>query len=151
MSHTVILQSDHGPPLDLAAVEAAISTEWLTKALSRGVPGAVVTARRIDRVLVGCSVKVFLTLACNDTALRAGLPKTVVLKSGFNRHGEFMEFTYLAEMLSYRDVLSHLRIRAPRSSFGLPFSSTVAGVPGVVKMTRTSRGGVLENTRISAP
>ena len=78
MSHTVVLQSDHGPPLDLAAVEAAISTEWLTKALSGAVPGAVVTARRIDRVLVGCSVKVFLSLACNDTALRAGLPTKVV-------------------------------------------------------------------------
>jgi len=120
LSHTVILQSDHGPPLDLAAVEAAVSTAWLTEALARRVPGAAVTARRIDRVLVGCSVKVFLSLTCNDAASRAGLPPTVVLKTGFGRHGEFMEFTYLAEMLSYRDVLPHLRIRSPRCWYAGP-------------------------------
>ena len=138
MSHTVVLQSDHGPPLDLAAVEAAISTEWLTKALSGAVPGAVVTARRIDRVLVGCSVKVFLSLACNDTALRAGLPTKVVLKSGFGRHGEFMEFTYLAEMLSYRDVLAHLRIRAPHCHYAGP--SPTGGSVALILEDLSARG-----------
>ena len=123
-----VLQSDHGPPLCMAEVDAAVSATWLTRALSQRVPGIVVTARTIDRVLIGCSVKVFVSVSCNDFGRAAGLPERLVVKAGFGRHGAFMEFTYLAEMLSYREVLPVLGIQSPRCFYAgpSPYGDSVA-------------------------
>lgn len=109
----IILQCDTGN-ISIDDLSREISASWLTKALSQKYPGLVVEHSRIARVVAGCSAKIWVEMDFNDAGARYDLPRTMVVKSGFNRHSEIMMFTYDREMHAYRDLLPDFPINAPK-------------------------------------
>jgi len=110
---SVVIQADTGS-ISLEDLKSQIDSTWLTRALSERFPGVAVKSVSITRVLAGCSVKAWVTVAYNEAGQRAGLPEVLVVKAGFARHSPIMQFTYESEMSAYRDVLPRFTLHAPR-------------------------------------
>ncbi|MET0658754.1 MAG: hypothetical protein ABW110_11430 [Steroidobacteraceae bacterium] len=115
-NNEIILQADAeaSSSLTLADLQCQITPEWLSTALAKRVPGLVVESVHIDRVIAGCSVKLWVTMEYNEAGRRANLPDVMVVKAGFARHSPVMLFTYESEMTAYRDVLSRFPIHSPQ-------------------------------------
>lgn len=97
-----------------------ISDEWLTKALCGKVPGAQVTAHRLDTPDEGTSNRRRIFISYNDVGSKAGLPASVFCKAtqslesryvlGLNRSTE-------AESIFYNTIRPTLDIEAPVGLF----------------------------------
>lgn len=109
----VEMQCDVGE-VDVDEVLSLVTRDWVSAALARKYPGAVVEHMEIVRVLAGNSTKIWMNLDYNDAGRAAGLPRSVIVKAGFNRHDPVMLFTYQAEMQAYRDVLPRFPLNAPQ-------------------------------------
>jgi hypothetical protein len=109
----IVIQAETGS-ISLQDLKDQVTAEWLTETLSEKCPGLIVEFASIDRIVAGCSVKLWVRMAYNDVGRHAGLPTVMVVKAGFSRHSPIMLFTYESEMSAYRDVLPRFPIHSPK-------------------------------------
>ena len=96
---------------------AEVTAQWLTAVLSGLHPGVEVTSARLDPHMGHKPNKARVHLTYNAASEAAGLPPTLVVKGTFNgttSRGEIIDFSNMAELVSYRDIVPHLDINAPR-------------------------------------
>jgi len=94
-----------------------VTPEWLTAVLSQGQPGIRVTAATVDPTMGHKPNKARIHLSYDEAGQRAGLPATLVVKGTFNgtvSRGRIIDFSNMAELVSYRDILPHLTVNVPR-------------------------------------
>lgn len=89
----IIMQCENAPAVDMEDLSAQLSAAWLTCVLSERNPGVVVEQSSISRIYVGTALKIWVDLKLDDAGRKAGLPSTIVVKSGFDRLPG-MTFTY---------------------------------------------------------
>jgi hypothetical protein len=92
---------------------ADVTAPWLTMALGPLHAGAKVVAARVDPHMGHKPNKARVHLTWN----REGLPATVIVKgtlNGTTSRGAIIDFSNMAELVSYRDIVPHLDINAPR-------------------------------------
>lgn len=102
-------------PLPLTFDE--LDGEWLTQALETQAPGAVVNHFEIVDVVHGNCTKVRLRLDMNEAGRRAGIPETVILKTGFESHSRAAGFALQVEPMAYRDIMPTSGLNGPRCYF----------------------------------
>jgi len=94
-----------------------VTAEWLTAVLSPLHPGAEVVSATVDPHMGHKPNKARIHLTYNEAGEKAGLPPTLVVKGTFNgttSRGAIIDFSNTAELVSYRDIVPHLEINAPR-------------------------------------
>lgn len=94
-----------------------VTPEWLTAVLSQSHPGIRVTAATVDPTMGHKPNKARVHLRYDEAGQRAGLPATLVVKGTFNgtvSRGRIIDFSNMAELVSYRDILPHLSVNVPR-------------------------------------
>ena len=107
-------QSSHLPlPTDLQEV----TSDWLTAALQRHDPDAVVTDFETVKVMHSTTTKVWLKLQLNDAARRSGIPENVVLKGGFEPQSRTLAQMHWREVIGYRDIMGPLGLPSPKFWF----------------------------------
>src|SRR5579862_3323845 len=87
--------------ISVAEVFSQLSADWLTTALRAQYPAIAVERCRISKIVVGCSAKVWVELEFDDGGKAAGLPSSMIVKSGFHEFDPLMLFSYEMEMLAY--------------------------------------------------
>jgi aminoglycoside phosphotransferase (APT) family kinase protein len=101
-------------PLDIGDVSAA----WLTQALSVSRPGVVVEQLQIGEVIHGSATKVWLLPQYNALGRSAGLPETMVLKTGFDPvMRQLAALAYARETLFFTHAAPTLDLPLPRCYF----------------------------------
>lgn len=108
----VEMQCDVGG-VDIAGILSLVSREWVSEALASRYPGVVVEEMGVTRIVAGNATKIWIAPRYNAAGVAAGLPPSMVVKAGFDRHDPVMLFTYVAEMQTYRDVLPRFPLNAP--------------------------------------
>ena len=104
-------------PLAVPRAFSEVTAQWLTAVLSGLHPGVVVTSARVDPHMGHKPNKARIHLAYNTAGEQAGLPPTLVVKGTFNgttARGAIIDFSNMAELVSYRDIVPHLDINAPK-------------------------------------
>jgi hypothetical protein len=94
-----------------------VTAAWLTEVLSGLHPGVEVASARVDPHMGHKPNKARVHLTYNGAGEAAGLPATLVVKGTFNgttSRGAIIDFSNMAELVSYRDIVSLLEINAPR-------------------------------------
>jgi hypothetical protein len=92
-----------------------IDCGWLTRALRVNAPGATVRNFEIVDMIRGTCTKIRLRLEMDDTGRRAGIPKTVFLKGGFESHSRDLVFLLMSEALErFSTVMNRWGIPAGR-------------------------------------
>lgn len=102
-------------PLPITIEE--ITRDWLTAALRTKAPEATVEAFKIVDVVHSTTTKVRLELELNEAGRRAGIPKLVILKGGFEEHSRILGHMHEREVRGYRDVLPVIELPAPTCYF----------------------------------
>lgn len=101
-------------PLDVEDITAA----WLTSALQPRFPGVHVTRLTIGNIIWGSATKVWLLPEYNRVGIDAGLPPSMVLKSGFDpRMRELAFAVYEREALFFEGIAPLLSIPLPKCFF----------------------------------
>lgn len=108
----VEMQCDVGD-VDISEILSLVSQQWVSDALASTHPGTVVEGMDVALIIAGNSTKIWLNLEYNQPGRDAGLPRSVIVKAGFDRHDPVMLFTYQAEMQAYRDVLPRFPLNSP--------------------------------------
>jgi len=92
------------PPASLRAPRTPeeVTAEWLTEALDRGAPGAIVHRVELLEQIHGASSKLRLRLHLNNVAESAGVTRQVILKAGFENHSPGLEVMHRNEVNAYR-------------------------------------------------
>ncbi|WP_068088747.1 hypothetical protein [Novosphingobium rosa] len=99
------------PPVPRAFTD--VTPQWLTQVLAPHHPGATVTAAQVDPHMGHKPNKARIHLTWD----RDGLPPTVIVKgtlNGTTSRGAIIDFSNMAELVSYRDIVPQLEINAPR-------------------------------------
>ena len=109
----VIETKSEGDHVDVAEVRKLLSTEWVRQALDQNHPGVAIESVRIDRIVSGTGMLVWLRLQFDDAGERHGLPDLVVVKMGL-RQDPKITFGYEIEMMAYRDVFPRFPINTPK-------------------------------------
>lgn len=94
-----------------------ITAEWLTSVLAQSHQGVEVTSAKVDPHMGHKPNKVRVHLTYNKAGEDAGLPPTLVVKGTLNgtvSRGAIIDFSNMAELVSYRDIVPHLDINSPR-------------------------------------
>jgi hypothetical protein len=104
-----------GRPLPLSLDE--ITPEWLTAALRTRTPDVEVRSLRVVEVIHGTTTKVRLELGLNEAGARAGIPRDVVVKGGFEEHSRVLHRMHEREVRGYRDVFSVIDLPTPTCYF----------------------------------
>ncbi|WP_197277180.1 phosphotransferase [Sphingomonas profundi] len=94
-----------------------VTPEWLTAVLRRTHPGIKVTSAKVDPTMGHKPNKARVHLAYDAAGEQAGLPPTLVVKGTFNgttSRGRIIDFSNMAELVSYRDILPRLTVNVPR-------------------------------------
>src|SRR5262249_13817085 len=94
-----------------------IDCDWLTAALRTRAPDVTVNDFSIVDINRGTCTKIRLRLDMDEAGRRAGIPKTVILKGGFESHSRVMHAMHEKEVRGYREVLSALGLRCPAYYF----------------------------------
>jgi hypothetical protein len=94
-----------------------ITPAWLTKALRGYAPNIDVHRCEVTDIKRATSTKVWVNLDLNDAGMRAGMPKTVVVKGGFEEHSRKMHYMHHNEVRAYRDLYPFLPLRIPTCYF----------------------------------
>jgi len=81
-----------------------VTAEWLTAALARRIPGAVVHELEALERIHGASSKLRLRLRLNAAAEAAGVTRQVILKAGFENHSPGLEVMHRNEVNAYRHL-----------------------------------------------
>jgi hypothetical protein len=100
--------------INVAEVFRQLSADWLTTALRAQYPAIAVERCKISKIVVGCSAKVWVELEFDDRGKAAGLPSSLIVKSGFHDFDPLMLFSYEMEMLAYRHIRPTFPMNAPR-------------------------------------
>lgn len=93
-----------------------VTAEWLTAVLSIDHPGVVVTSAKVDPYMGHKPNKARVHVTYNQAGQDAGLPPTYVVKGTLNgtiSRGRIIDFSNMAELVSYRDILPHLDCTVP--------------------------------------
>lgn len=96
---------------------AQVTPEWLSGVLGLSYPGVAVIAATVDPTMGHKPNKARVHLIYNDAGKKAGLPPTMVVKGTFNgtaSRGRIIDFSNMAELVSYRDIVPKIDINAPR-------------------------------------
>jgi hypothetical protein len=124
IKHAYELETDHDRPVtephQVPTSYKAMTSEWLTKVIGKGVPGAEVTAFRFDERDDGSSNRRRIFLSYNEAGLAAGLPDTVFCKAAEtlqNRIVLGVSDTALAEANFYNLVRHRIDFEAPTPRF----------------------------------
>lgn len=105
-------------PLRLPLAVEDISAEWLTSALQVRHPGVRVTRLDVGNIIWGSATKVWLHPTYDAAGVAAGLPPSMVLKTGFDpRMRELAFAVYEREALFFERVAPLLSIPLPRCWF----------------------------------
>jgi hypothetical protein len=93
-----------------------ITPEWLTSVLTSTFPGITVAGVTIDPTMghKPNKARIHLTYAAGRDS---ELPPTLVVKGTFNGNvsrGRIIDFSNMAELVSYRDILPQLSVNVPR-------------------------------------
>ena len=94
-----------------------VTPEWLTRVLALTVPGVEVLTARVDPTMGHKPNKARVHLTHNKAGQEAGLTPTLVVKGTFNgtvSRGSIIDFSNMAELVSYRDIVPKIEINAPR-------------------------------------
>lgn len=108
-------EQHHAPPVPRTFAD--VTASWLTAVLGALHPGVEVTSARVDQHMGYKPNKARVHLTYNALGNSAGLPPTLVVKGTFNgttSRGAIIDFSNMAELVSYRDIIPHLEINAPR-------------------------------------
>lgn len=86
-----------------------ISSEWLTAALARSVPGIEVRSLEVLDVRHGFTTVIRVRIDMNDAGRAAGIPEVLMLKGGFERGtrdfaGDYSIFPFVMEVGSYKEL-----------------------------------------------
>jgi hypothetical protein len=100
-------------PLTLEEIDAA----WLTAALHEKFPGVTARSVEIADGIRGTCSKFRLRLDMDEAGRAAGIPETLFLKGGFEKHSRKLVFLSKTESLGYRDLLSHSSLNTPDCYF----------------------------------
>jgi hypothetical protein len=100
-------------PVEIGQIDAA----WLTAALRTRTPGVTVRAMEVADVRHGTCTKIRLRLDLDDAAERAGIPRSVILKGGFEQHSRDMAYMHETEVRGYQEVLGSLGLPSPACYF----------------------------------
>jgi len=92
-----------------------ITADWLTRVLSEGYPGTVVTGLHIGTVIAGTATKVRLLLSYNEAGHRHRLPPTMWLKGGFIRHEYSFDESFVNEAKFFATWAPEMNINIPKS------------------------------------
>ena len=108
-----IQKSDNGtdPALPLPVRPEGVSRDWLELALRVQRPGLKLAAAETVGVIPGTSTKIRVHV---DAVGADGLPRSLIVKGGFEDHSAAMGPMYLNEMRFYRDVQPYVPIPSPR-------------------------------------
>jgi hypothetical protein len=101
--------------LPLPVLPQQVTAAWLQAALQVWHPGVAVTAAETVDVIEGTSTKIRVRLryAAGDGVL----PRSLIVKGGFEAHSASMAFMYESEMRFYRDLAPRLALNVPRPWF----------------------------------
>jgi hypothetical protein len=94
-----------------------VTPDWLTRALGQTYPGIQVLSATVDATMGHKPNKARVHLTYDDAGRKAGLPATLVVKGTFNgttSRGRIIDFSNMAELVSYRDIVPRIDINAPR-------------------------------------
>lgn len=94
-----------------------VTPEWLTRVLSISTPGVEVLTATVDPTMGHKPNKARVHLTYNEAGQKAGLTPTLVVKGTFNgttSRGRIIDFSNMAELVSYRDIVPKIDINAPR-------------------------------------
>lgn len=104
--------------LHLPLTIEGVNAEWLTSVLQLRFPGVHVTQLRIGNIIWGSATKVWLLPEYDRTGVDAGLPPTLVLKTGFDARMRELAFAvYEREALFFEAVAPELSIPLPKCWF----------------------------------
>jgi len=109
--------TDQASPLPVPRAFGDVTAEWLTSAVSEHYPGVNVASVKVDPHMGHKPNKARVHVTWNGTASGAHLPATFVIKGTFNgttSRGEIIDFSNMAELVSYRDIVPHIPVNAPR-------------------------------------
>jgi len=109
--------SSHQSQLPVPRAFCEVTAPWLTAVMSADNPGIEVTSATVDPHMGHKPNKARVHLEYNEAGRKAGLPATLVVKGTFNgttSRGAIIDFSNMAELVSYRDIVPHLDINAPR-------------------------------------
>jgi hypothetical protein len=94
-----------------------VTDEWLTRVLALTYPGIEVLSAQVDPTMGHKPNKARVHLIYNSIGTEAGLTPTLVVKGTFNgtvSRGRIIDFSNMAELVSYRDIVPRIEINPPR-------------------------------------
>lgn len=94
-----------------------VTPEWLSAVLSRSHPGITVTSAKVDPTMGHKPNKARVHLTYDEAGEKACLPPSFVVKGTFNgtvSRGAIIDFSNMAELVSYRDILPRLTVNVPK-------------------------------------
>jgi hypothetical protein len=94
-----------------------VTAEWLTQVLQRTHSEVEVASVKVDPTMGHKPNKARVHVTYNQAGSQAGLPPTYVVKGTFNgttSRGRIIDFSNMAELVSYRDIVPKIEINAPR-------------------------------------
>jgi hypothetical protein len=99
--------------MKLPVAPEQITREWLEEALRERYPGIAVTEANIVDVIPGTSTKIRISASYCAHDQDDTLPRSLIVKGGFESHSPSMKEMYFNEMRFYRDVQPHIAIHSP--------------------------------------
>jgi hypothetical protein len=95
-----------------------ITPQWLTEALSIRYPEVEIQSLKAENFSLPNGTSSFVRVTPTySSGLAYGLPKTLVIKGGFNRFTSEFDGIYANEMRFYRDVLPLFNLNVPKCFF----------------------------------
>ena len=94
-----------------------VTPEWLSAALAPTCPDVKVLSATVGKTMGFKPNKARVDLTYNTVGKEAGLPSSFVIKGTFNgteSRGAIIDFSNLAEVVSYRDIVPHIDMNVPR-------------------------------------
>jgi len=125
----------------------AIDRDWLTAALRVNAPGATVLDFETVDVFNATSTSIRTKLELDEAGKRAGIPDTVYIKGGFQKHSHKLAPMHRLETLGYRDLLGGGELNSPKCYFA---DWDEEGQHGIIIMEDlTLRGGHFGHLRVT--
>lgn len=100
-------------PVRVEQIDAAL----LTRMFARMRPGVEVREAEVVEQVPGASTKLWVRVAYNELGEAAGLPRSLVLKGGFETHSRNMAFMHESEARFYAEVAPLTPMRTPACYF----------------------------------
>ena len=112
---TTLQMTDFFAPVEalpLPLTPEQVTAAWLTAALRQKRPGLTVTRAEIADVILGTSTKIRVRLECAGPGAET-MPRTLIVKGGFEEHSPKMAPMYVNEIRFYADVQPYVPMPSP--------------------------------------